>query len=81
MLNTYLGHGEREGWLLHTCIIETEVRTEITRGKALVPYVGVGVCGWWLMGAAGQAQRVMRYIVVVGDEFYKWRDKVGLMNP
>lgn len=32
MLNTYLGHGEREGWLLHTRIVENEARTRSRTG-------------------------------------------------
>lgn len=53
MLNAYLGHREREGWLLHTRIIENEVRAEITDGNSVAPEVWVSVGSGWLVGAAG----------------------------
>lgn len=53
MLNTFLGHGEREGWLLHTSITENEVRTEITDGDSVAPEGFVGVGLRWLVGAGG----------------------------
>ena len=37
VLNTYLSHRERKRWLLHTRIIENDVRTEITDWDAVSP--------------------------------------------